>query len=284
MEVTRSSGGQQDVIGIKVISYLVQQAIFEGVPGATSITTDLSLTPRALSALQIEEDLFQMRLTMPVTEWYVHTNAVDVPDYYLSFAGVLAAVLTVLFKPENVDAALPIICDAFGVSEEIKFFLADEYLPEVRNTTGNLQLTPEEKSKFLANSLATVAKLTYSFLWQERILLDSPVFKNEIVLKYGYHFLPQFNAIMNLLTTFEQFEQNFHYSYNIYPGDAWCNPSSPHAMWHAASAIGLLDLTYLGDELHRIIRLLRNRAGLRNDMHEGLKPSAAYQKGGPSTK
>ena len=268
-------GRQQDNTAIKVISYLVQQAIFNNIPGSTSVTTDLSLTPRALSALQIEEDLFQMRLTMPVTEWYVHTRAVDVPHYYLSFAGVFAAVATVLFKPPFVDVAIPIFSDAFGMSEEFERFILDVYLPEVRNITGNQQLASLEKVKFLGNFLGTVGKIMYAFLWQENILTDNPLFTNEIVLRKGYNFLPKFNAIMNLLTTFEQFEQNFHYSYNIYPGEAWCNPSSPHAMWHTESAVGLLDFTYLGDELYRIVRLLRNKAGLRSEEHEERGPHSA---------
>ena len=39
----------------------------------------------------------------------------------------------------------------------------------------------------------------------------------------------------------------------IYPGDAWCNPSQyAHAKWHHESAVGLLDLIYTCDNVHRL--------------------------------
>ena len=253
-----SLGHQQDNEGIKVIAYLVQQAMFEGIPEASSVLTDLSLSSRTLSAIEIEETLFQMYLTMPETEWFDYTSAVDVPDYYLSFTGVFTTVMTLAFEPATVDYYLPILCDAFGVPQEYQTFISDLYLPELRNFTGGQPLGIAERAKFIGNSLSTVGKLLYSFLWQEEFLPGDSIFWNETVIEMGYDYLPEFNAKMNVLNTFDQFEQNFQDGANLYPGDARCNPVSPHAMWHTQSAIGLLDFSYLGDEITRLLTELYN--------------------------
>ena len=56
---------------------------------------------------------------MPVEEWRAHTDLIDVPDYYLTFAGIFSTVLTMAFEPEVVDKYAPILCGYFDVSEEI---------------------------------------------------------------------------------------------------------------------------------------------------------------------
>ena len=40
----------------------------------------------------------------------------------------------------------------------------------------------------------------------------------------------------------------------VYPGDTWCQPQQAHAKWHAQSAVGLLDLIYLADEINRLTK------------------------------
>ena len=36
----------------------------------------------------------------------------------------------------------------------------------------------------------------------------------------------------------------------LYPGDVWCNNQEAHSKWHVQSAIGLLDLVYLCDNIN----------------------------------
>ena len=45
----------------------------------------------------------------------------------------------------------------------------------------------------------------------------------------------------------------------IYPGDEWCNPIEPHSKWHVESAVGLLDLVYLTDNLYRVTATAKER-------------------------
>ena len=37
-----------------------------------------------------------------------------------------------------------------------------------------------------------------------------------------------------------------------YPGDSWCNPQQAHAKWHHEAAVGLLDLAYVADNVHKL--------------------------------
>ena len=39
---------------------------------------------------------------------------------------------------------------------------------------------------------------------------------------------------------------------NIFPAYQRCNDFNPHSKWHQQAAAGLLDLIFLGDDLHRM--------------------------------
>ena len=142
--------------------------MFVGIAEASSVLTDLSLTPRSLSAIEIEKTLFQMYLTMPVTEWSDYTRAVDVPDYYLSFTRVFTIVMTLTFKPATVDYYFPILCDAFGVSQDYQTSISKTYLPELRNFTGGQPLGIAERAKIIKNSASSYCRKTSIFLSMAR--------------------------------------------------------------------------------------------------------------------
>ena len=246
-------GGQQDTSPIKVIALLVHQGSLSALPEPPStILTDLSLTPRKYNGLELAEEFVNMHLTMNVNEWYEHTESLEIPNYYLIFSGIFSTVLTIAYPPDLVDEWVPKLSGAFGVNEEDTEFIMEYYLPEIRNATDFLELTEEEKHDFVVDAWATVAKLIYAFLWQEEVLTDNPIFLSPVVNKLGMDLLPEFNGKLNEKNSFNYFEENFQNGVNIYPGDEWCNPVGPHAKWHLESALGLLDLTYLGDEMYTI--------------------------------
>ena len=246
-------GHQQDAEGIRVVSYLVHQGSLAAFPDASSVLTDLSPSPRSLNSIEIAEELFQMYLTQPVDQWYNRTDSIDVPDYMLSFSGFFSTVFTLLLDPETVDYYVVTICNAFGVPVEIQNFILEQYLPELRNLTGDFDLSGFDRTKFVANTASTVVKLIYAFLWQEEYLTDSPLFLNETVNELGYELLPEINNMLNIFNTFDYYDSNLQNGTDLYPGDAWCNPVGPHAKWHVEATVGLLDFMYLGDEVYRLL-------------------------------
>lgn len=246
-------GHQLDTKPIAVLAYLIHQGSLSSLTEATSIVTDLSFSPRNMSALQLSEEFINQYMTKPVDEWYDFTKSLDIPDYYLSFAGIVSTIVTVGLPPDVVDEYLPKIADLFGLSEEFVIFIEDFYLPELRNLTVNLHMGVVEETKFLENTISTLSKLIYAFVWQEQVLSDNPEILDPDFNALGWAYLPKLNTWANSLNTFEYFEQDFQNGTNIYPGDDWCNPTWPHAKWHLESAIGLLDLFYLGDEINRLL-------------------------------
>ena len=46
----------------------------------------------------------------------------------------------------------------------------------------------------------------------------------------------------------------------LYPGDTWCNNQEAHSKWHVQSAIGLLDLVYLCDNINGLTSKQRQQS------------------------
>ena len=93
--------------------------------------------------------------------------------------------------------------DLLGVPEEEKEFFLLTFLPELEAITGRHPLTTLQKAELLENTLGTVIKLLFAFLWQEAVIdLDG---LNEIpaVNEAGAAFLPEFNMFAKNLTLWD---------------------------------------------------------------------------------
>ena len=80
--------------------------------------------------------------------------------------GYFATVLTVLYEPDIVDDIADYLIDAFNLSDDIKIFCLQQFLPEIRNATSYIDLPSDEFFKFEGNTWSTALKLVYAFLWQ----------------------------------------------------------------------------------------------------------------------
>ena len=58
----------------------------------------------------------------------------------------------------------------FGFTEEQKTFFIDHYLPLLDREMENITLTVLEKAQLSENTIGTVTKLLYAFLWQEKTI------------------------------------------------------------------------------------------------------------------
>ena len=50
----------------------------------------------------------------------------------MTFAGLVSTLLTLQLPPDQVDSIIPVLADAFGLPEDIRLFLVEKYLPEVK--------------------------------------------------------------------------------------------------------------------------------------------------------
>ena len=82
------------------------------------------------------QSVTDMFLDKPVYEWDSHVQGIDVPDYYLTFAGIVSSAFTLTFNDSVVDSLAPVLLELFGLEPELQDFLLNEYIPEVRPKPG----------------------------------------------------------------------------------------------------------------------------------------------------
>ena len=60
-------------------------------------------------------------------------NLSDLPNYYTTFAGIVCSTMTLAFDDAIVDSIIPPLMDLFNLPQEIRDFINNQYLPEVRD-------------------------------------------------------------------------------------------------------------------------------------------------------
>ena len=246
-------GRSQDRRILAAMAYTLHQASLAPLSSPSPILTDLSLYRRPLTSIEIVDRFVDMHMKMPVSEWLEATQELDMPDYFLTFTGIVSTVMTIGFEKETVDFLFPKLSDIFKLPDEMREFMETQYLPEIRRATEHLDIDLENRAQFLGNSFGAFSKLIYAFLWQERVLTKNNFFLDPFVNFIGWELLPRVNLIANQMTNFHHFDEEFQLGRNLYPGENWCNSKVPHAKWHVESGIGLLDLTLLVDQMFALL-------------------------------
>ena len=77
------------------------------------------------------------------------------------------------------------------------------FLPELEAITDLHPLTTLEKAELLENTLGTVMKLLFAFVWQEAVIDLNGLNEIPAVNEAGTAFLPQFNMFANNLTLWD---------------------------------------------------------------------------------
>ena len=62
------------------------------------------------------------------------------------------------------------LLDLLGVGEKDKEFIFSTYLPVLEENIGHIELSLVEKAELSENTLGTVIKLLYAFVWQEGVI------------------------------------------------------------------------------------------------------------------
>ena len=99
----------------------------------------------------------------------------------LTFSGLVCTLLTMQLPEDQVDAIVPPLMDAFGLPDDARAFIFDNYLPEVswrecywisicvfqiRLATADISFGILELGQFQLNTVGTLMKIIYAFLWQ----------------------------------------------------------------------------------------------------------------------
>lgn len=236
---------------IDVVSFIAHQASLENLP-VSSVVRDISLTPRNKTSIETAQQLADMLRTMPVEQWKDEIASLDTPDYMMTFAGIVTTLLTIQLPPDQVDTLIDVLAEAFNLPDDMKLFLLDHYLPEIRLATADVNLGILDNIQLELDTLATLMKLIYAFLWQEYVLTGSDIFLDPEVNVLGAAFMSTVNSLANYLNSFPVLSDPLQSGYGVYPGDTWCNPQEPHSKWHVESANGLMDLMMLADSVFRL--------------------------------
>jgi len=236
---------------IDVVSYIAHQASLENL-AVPSQVRELSLSPRSKSSTATAQQLADMLRTQPVDTWSQGIADLDTPDYMLTFSGLVCTLLTLQLPQDQVDAIVPPLMDAFGLPDDARAFIFDNYLPEIRLATADISFDSLELGHFQLNTVGTLMKIIYAFLWQEYALTDSDIFLDPEANILGAEGIVTINRFADWLTEFPMLDPALQTGYGTYPGDAWCNPQEPHSKWHVESANGLMDLMMLADNIYRL--------------------------------
>merc|ERR1712033_105321 len=108
--------------------------------------------------------------------------------------------------------------DAFNLPNETRAFIFDVYLPEIRAGTADVSLGFLEHAQFQLNTVGTLVKLIYAFLWQEYALTDADIFLDPEVNQLGYTFMVSVNKFADFLTDFPMLDADLQKGSGIYPG------------------------------------------------------------------
>ena len=88
------------------------------------------------------QSILDMFMNKNITEWKDFVIQRDVPDYFLTFAGLMTTAFTLSFDDTFVDQLLPVLMELFGMPEDQRDFTIDYYVPEVNNYNNNAQMRP----------------------------------------------------------------------------------------------------------------------------------------------
>lgn len=155
--------GKLDTHMIGVLSYAVYQASIDNLRtiGASPIITDLKVSKRELTGVEIARRMSDMFLTMPVYNWETHFTTIDLPDYEVTFAAIIASIMSLSFdnhqlsdillqvrspilqfdsllsfiKYGTLDSLVPILMGLFDMKGGLQDFILNHYIPEVSYKT-----------------------------------------------------------------------------------------------------------------------------------------------------
>ena len=245
-------GGQEDVAGIRIFAYLVYQGMTSILPTDSSVVKELSSSSRSLTALEMQEEFLKMHLNLPVTEWLSRIESLKLLDYLVTFTGIVSFYLSIV-SPTLANTLVPILVDLFGLPDELRTFIEESHLPEVRAVLEPIDIPVSDRLRIFKKSLTPIIKLVYAFIWQEQAFPFGDVIYTTPVNAGGFAKMPAVHKTANKFAKFKYYNLPLQAALGVYPGEKRCGETNPHSKWHVGSAAGVLDLFYLADEIYGVL-------------------------------
>lgn len=92
----------------------------------------LAEVPRPLTAVEVSTQYTEMFAFRPATEWESTILGFDMPDYFLSFGGLICQFLTVAFDDTTADEIVDVLAGLFDFPPDQFEFLNNTLLPQVK--------------------------------------------------------------------------------------------------------------------------------------------------------
>jgi len=241
------NGATQDGFSNQLFPYIIYQAGVSNIP-YDPVIHDLAYQPRAASGAEAVDIILDAYDNAPVYEWDAIQEGIDLPNLQRTFAGIFGYIVSLLLDPESGDQLLTPFLDLLGVEQEDKDFFNLAFLPAIRKVSAEHYLGLRDRLQLWRNTLATVAKLGYAFLWQEAVIDLGGANLSPEANQAGASLLPYFNELMNNQTSWSLAVQDVQEGKG-YPGHQFCNPVIPHAKWHVETSASLADVARLMDSV-----------------------------------
>jgi len=244
-------GSRADNNLIGVMSFILHQASISKLPAQyrSPVITDLSMVRRNQTGVEMAQAITDLYRTRPNTEWLEYFRQLDIPDYYTTWAALIATLLTLLLPQSMVLPVALALASAFGVDDKSVQFLEREYIPQIKNALGKKNLSIFKKHKLFSHAMKMVKKMVFAFKFQEQTF-PLEFLKSPLANQLGAFFQFPLNKLSELWTPLNKgISGSLLKGTGVYPGDSWCRSSQPHSLWHAQSAAALLDFFLLVDKM-----------------------------------
>lgn len=132
-------------------------------------------------------------------------------------------------------------------------------MPALHGKTQHLTITQDEKTTLFEKFVGCLVKLLASFVYQEHYVKVPEEFYALIPMEIAAAMLPYVNHVASKISGFPQTDEAVNNSKGVYPGDDKCRHQQPHSLWHEESASGLLELIFVTDYIHKVLKTAQDR-------------------------
>lgn len=241
-------GQKLDNMMIKIIAFVLYETYINGLH-LPDQTPDIIMTlkqeaRRERTGVQMAQGITDMYRNEPVENWNQILQAIDVPNYEITF-GALIMTMSAHAKKSLIGSwTNNILLQILPMENSDKDFLK-KFDPMITTALQDrVRYDIEETNVF--NKMTAGLKLLLAFVFQETV---QPLnFLRPILTSTG---LKTINDFLTDFGTLGSIEDPPGTIAEAYPGEKRCGHSSSHAVWHTQSATGLFDLYKLVDELVR---------------------------------
>ena len=210
------------------------------------------MKPRSKDGVAVAEELVNMFSEKEVPEWAEILDDADLPHvYFITFAALIATGFSLVLPWTLTYYAIKFLAGVL-IPKEDAAFVVDHYLPELHDAVKNITVSHANQKSLVFRFIGMLIKIGYAFMWQE-FFIPLKFLYNPIFLPIGAKLLPDLNELSSRISGVPQTDDNVQFSHDVYPGDSQCRGYSPHALWHEASANGLLEIVFIGDFMNKIL-------------------------------